>query len=630
MDRRGPSHSGPFSLACTSCFKSKCKCVARTDGNGCQRCHRLNKQCRRSDSIRRRNVNNKASSAARIAELEGKLEGLISQLQSRNVIDGDGDGDTTQQQSSVLPEPPSQPASTTSAQPDDTGGNEAQDDDDIEDDNIEEDDDDNLEPVDLTGSLRAVTTSEPSEPQVSEAEVETLLRTFRSCMLHHFAFVHLSSRLTAHELQRDRPFLFRAIVCVASPSAREKAAQGRELKRAICQAMLGEESQPSIDRMDLLLAILTYISWGWDHVLNHGSLSWLMLHAKSLACEMRLDEPDPQDAQIMALFTPGFEPWSENTRAVTRQDFIERHRAVLGCFVLSSVVSTYYGQGDALRWTPQMDTGLAAVSTNKNCPTDATLAIQVRLQLLAQKSVQIHQQQQLEQGQAATTEMTSLPALMDLTALQGQIQEVQMSLSHGVAHQGLILAHIHSTELQISETTYAINSTVPLMVSQFGRMTGTGSANAAGGTTSSASSRQERLQCLWQCVRAVQACTSALLALSPSDFRGVSFLQWAQLARCVTALNHLTATIKDAAWDRAVVQTIINVPTLLGRVADKLELVAQANGEQGRDELFTQLARKMREFCSDATSNAAHEQRGAGQEDAWLRPDVYVGGRMPW
>lgn len=91
--------------------------------------------------------------------------------------------------------------------------------------------------------------------------------------------------------------------------------------------------------------------------------------------------------------------------------------------------------------------------------------------------------------------------------------------------------------------------------------------SAAGGTASSASSRQERLQCLWQCVRAVQACTSALLALPPSDFRGVSFLQWAQLARCVAALNRLTTTIEDPAWDRAALRAIIDVPVLLGRVA---------------------------------------------------------------
>jgi hypothetical protein len=72
----------------------------------------------------------------------------------------------------------------------------------------------------------------------------------------------------------------------------------------------------------------------------------------------------------------------------------------------------------------------------------------------------------------------------------------------------------------------------------------------------------------------------------------------------------------------------------------KLELVAQANGEQGRDELFTRLALTMREFCSDATGSAAHQHGAAGQEaeeDAWRRPGAYGGagaggpaGMMSW
>lgn len=617
MERRGPSHLGPYGLACASCFKSKCKCVARPDGDGCQRCYYLNKQCRPSDSLRRRTTEKKPSSKARIADLENKLNSLISQVQSRNV-DSDG-GDTTQRHNSAPPEPPSQPSATwaTSVQPLDTAENEV-----LQDSDHTEDDGDGI-----LGSVRW--------SGISDAEAETLLDTFRSCMLHHFAFVHLPAHLTAHNMRRDRPFLFRAIVCAASPSAKEKIERGRELKRAICEAMLGHEgqTQSSMDRMDLLLALLTYISWGWDHVLNRCSLSLsrLMLQAKSLACEMRLDGPAPRDARVMALFTPGFDScWSEDAGAVTRQDFLERQRAVLGCFVLSSVVSAYHnGQVDALRWTPQMGEGLAAIGTNKNCPTDAAFATQVRLQLLAQKSVQVHQQQQLEQSKVAATEMTPFPALMALKTLQGELQELQMSLSPDLRQRELIMAHIHSTELIISETTHAVNSMVPILVSQFARMTGTGSMSAPGGTAGSASSRQERLQCLWQCVAAVQACTSALLASTPSDFSGVSLLQWAQLARCIVALSRLTTTsAEEPAWDSAAARTVIDVSALLGRVAEKLELVAQAVGEQGCDDLFTRLARTMREFCSDATGGGggvAREHGAVGQEveDPWPAPRAH-------
>ncbi|KAI1775396.1 hypothetical protein F4818DRAFT_48133 [Hypoxylon cercidicola] len=610
--QRGPSHSGPFGLACMSCFQSKSKCVARPDGDGCQRCHRLNKQCHPSDAIRRRTITKKPNSNARIAELESKLDGLISQLHSRNVLDAD----VTQQQ--APPEPFSQPAGTTSAHPqdvDDAADSESQDGDHTE-------DDDDVSTIRWGGSPKAMTPSELPDLEVSEAEAETLLGTFRSRMLHHFAFVHLPPELTADQLRRNRPFLFRVVVCVASSSARGKVARSRELKRVICRAILEDESETSTDRMDLLLGLLTYIAWGWDHVLNRCSLSGLMMQAMSLACEMRLDKPIPQGAQMVAHFTPGSNTWSGMTDDTTTQGFLERQRAVLGCFVLSSAVSAYFGQVDALRWTPQMEDGLAAISSNNECATDAAFALQVRLQLLAQKTVQIHQQH-VEQGQT-TTETAALPVLMSLTTLQGQLQELQGSLSLSLLQRGLVMAHINATELIINETTYAVNSMVPIMVSQFARMTGTWPAT---GITSGNMPGQERSRSLWQCVRATQSCTSAFLALSPSDLAGVSFLQWAQLAHSLGVMHHLTATIEDQAWDRAAVRAVVDVPVLLDHVAERLELAAGSDNDGDVDNVFAQLARTMRTFRTDITGGAAREHRTAEEvSTAWERSKIYGGG----
>ncbi|KAK3681629.1 hypothetical protein B0T22DRAFT_433906 [Podospora appendiculata] len=584
---RGPSHSGPFGLACTSCFKSKCKCVARVDGggDGCQRCHRLGKPCHPSDALRRRAIEKKTNSKGRIADLESKLEGLISRLQSRHVIDGDGDVDN--------------PGETDVDHVDWSTGN----------------------------TPRAITTASAHEhePQldVSEAEAESFLSTFRSCMLPHFAFMHLPTSLTGQELQHDRPFLFRAIVCAASPSA----ARGRALKRALCEAMLqdrmNEDQDLSSDNhktdpMDLLLALLTYISWGWDHVLNRGNLSSLMAQATSLACEMRLDGPGPPpaDAQIMNLFTPGaaFSPSTSSSKSIpTKHNFLEQQRAVLGCFVLSSIISSYYSQGDALRWTPQMEDGLAAIActTAKDCPTDTNFALQVRLQLLAHRSLHIRHQQQLEQGPVAPTEMSPLPALIALTTLQGQRQDLQLALSPATtAPRSLVMAHIHAAELSICEAMHAVNAIVPVMVSQFARMTN--AAGAAGARTSNrATSRNERVHCLWQCVGAAQACAAALLDDEAGlGFKGVSFVQWAQLAHCLVALKRLTTTAEeDPAWDPAAARGVVDVPGLLARVADKLSAVGEE--EEG---VFARLAGAMRAACEDAVGSVVHDAAGGAAE----------------
>jgi len=75
-----------------------------------------------------------------------------------------------------------------------------------------------------------------------------------------------------------------------------------------------------------------------------------------------------------------------------------------------------------MRWTPQMEECLRSVEANKACPTDETLALQVRLQLLAQKAAQAR-----EQNQVAGMPSSPLPLLFYDKALRMQLQELMQS-----------------------------------------------------------------------------------------------------------------------------------------------------------------------------------------------------------
>lgn len=269
-----------------------------------------------------------------------------------------------------------------------------------------------------------------------------------------------------------------------------------------------------------------------------------------------------------------------------------------------------------------MEDGLAAISAHNQCPTDAAIAFQVRIQLLAQKAVQIHQQQQLETGQAPA-DTSTFPVVMCLGALQGQLQELQASLPPALSQQELVMAHIYTTEVCINQAMYAVSSMVPLMVSAFTKI----AASRPMGTTTRSGPLHERSQYLWQCVRAGKDCISSLMALSPLDTAGISFVQWSQLTRCIAVLNHLTTAITDVAWDRTAVRTLVEKPLLLDRAAEKLRLAAQAVGEQEHDDVFTQLSRTIRAFRSDVPSSVARGQNAAEErDDVWMRSRSYGGG----
>lgn len=176
----------------------------------------------------------------------------------------------------------------------------------------------------------------PYEPPADEAEA--YLNTFRSQLLPSLPFIHIASNVTAQHLRQDRPFLFRAIVAVASPSTQQKLVRGRELKRILAQTAL-LENQSSID---LLLCLLTFVAWSYDQFLNRsGTLSRLMMVAMSIVYDLRLNKPLPPDVHMFGAYTPGFEDPVEDASEKTALRILERQRALLGCFLLSSMYISY-------------------------------------------------------------------------------------------------------------------------------------------------------------------------------------------------------------------------------------------------------------------------------------------------
>lgn len=291
-------------------------------------------------------------------------------------------------------------------------------------------------------------------PSVSPSSASISVDTFRSRMLHHFPIVHLPVHLTAEQLQLHRPFLFRAIICVTSASAEEKSASSLELKRVLCEKVFLKQSpqqiqQQSHQTVDMLLGLLVYISWGWEHLHTRHSLSRLMAVAISLVGELQfLDQAAPEiphtisQLELKSGFDGVYGSTSETTATTTAtrttgagmtnaQFYLERQRAILGCFVLGSAVSAYFSQVDAPRWIPQMDEGLAALiasgySASAECPSDAALAIQVRLQLFAMKAAQVRERAQLPDHPPPET--LSVQALAYIRTLMGQLQELRASI----------------------------------------------------------------------------------------------------------------------------------------------------------------------------------------------------------
>jgi hypothetical protein len=206
--RAGQGLPAPYGHACANCSKAKCKCIYRDDGGTCERCHRLNKECRLPTRVRRRKATRPVGT--RNALLEEKLEDLVSVLRSQAIP-----------KSSVDTAPDSDPSR------------------------------DALITGHTGGSLSSNLLS--AAAHVADEHLEV----FRTCMLNFFPFVYIPPSSTAKDLRHERPFFWLCIMCIAAKSTSQQTAIAGQIWQIICQRVV-KQNERSID---LLLGLICYIGW---------------------------------------------------------------------------------------------------------------------------------------------------------------------------------------------------------------------------------------------------------------------------------------------------------------------------------------------------------------------------------
>ena len=212
------------------------------------RCFRLKKQCIPSESIRKRTSKD---SAARTAHLEQKLDGLVSLLQSVAQSAGSTAPLSTALNDAFAATQVSQGTNTI------------------------------LTPISSNSKgtvLHAVTPGSAITPNasvsddfrvesqatsfnntlgLSDEEAEERLIIFRDQMMKYFPFFSLLPDVSAQQLYSNRPFLFRCIAAVATPSTQQRIVASRNIKKELARRLV-IENEASID---LLLGLLVFSSW---------------------------------------------------------------------------------------------------------------------------------------------------------------------------------------------------------------------------------------------------------------------------------------------------------------------------------------------------------------------------------
>ncbi|KAL1913780.1 hypothetical protein Sste5344_000047 [Sporothrix stenoceras] len=550
MEKRGPTAgSGNYGQACMQCFKAKCRCIPRPDGGACERCLRLKKPCQPSNSVRRRTAPNGQTGAgsAEIAKLEDRINTLTTMLQS------------VMEKTGLAADAPTAESQATTA-------------------------------TLLSGTETAGATESAGQTTTGSSDAASL-----------------------SSMSFDRPLLMQAIVAVATPSTKLKAERAERLKQTLTRCAVIENQS----NIDLLLGILTYITWSTDPFQQAANnLSRMTMLAISLVYDLQHASrvPPAPDAQVIAIMTPGFErPGGSGIGlcgaglSMQLPTVLERQRAFLACFVLSSIVSSSFGRMVALKWTTQMEEGLQLVQKMASqglCPSDSNFAVQVRLQIVIQRAALVREQVETDRCLASTnTTTTPVSTNLYMKVLQGQLKDLRNSFSPDLQRRDMLLIYTHYAELCLNEVTRLASSEAPLAPAP-GQ---TGHAVGASTGTNDTLPALEHIECLWRSVYAIKAWLDAYQAIPPLTYVGVPFFFWFQLVRCVVLLKHL-ATFNDPAWDGQAVRNAVDMSTMLEWMAVKAEMASKEAGEQSDDDLFRRVGSMMR----SSMAWMAAKQRAAG------------------
>ncbi|KAL3440265.1 hypothetical protein BJX65DRAFT_290824 [Aspergillus insuetus] len=503
--------------ACTNCVRAKAKC---TPGllEKCDRCLRMNKKCHASPPVRKRRPA-RVSKSSQVQKLEDRIDGLVVMLQSAMK--------TSPNNSSIkTPEASDTSVSLLGC----------------------------LSPGQHTATRTEATAPSPFIPsavQVDPAEAEIALDRFRNVLLPNLPFLTLSPLLKARELRRESPLLWLSIMSVSLSRPPLQSALSEEAKAIFAREgyVIGSRS------MDFLWAVLVYVTWDKFHTLAKcPSLSLLHL-AIAIMYDLALDKPLSFDAGLGLMYDV---KGMKKGPMPPRTPGLEEKRAVLGCFLLSTVRSMH-GKGESLKWTPIFDQYLRDLESTE-FPSDMVLVQLVRIRLITENAAEYFAMGAACSNNAGTgTDYTvRSDATAMLKSLEGQLRAVRAQIPADLLENKTILMELFYTDATIHQMGF----------------------NAAGSPFSIQANH--RFSCIYACLQAVKSWVEAFLSLAPGSYVGLSTLSHNEMMRCLMYICRL-AICDHPEWDGTLLHATINVSLALEETGKRFSQARSAAGMESGD-----------------------------------------------
>ncbi|KAI1481902.1 hypothetical protein F4774DRAFT_372486 [Daldinia eschscholtzii] len=563
------SRPGSALRACTNCSRVKCKCTYRTNNTICERCYRLGKNCTPSIPAGRMG---KRRGISRTARLEKKIDELMSSLNSQKEtitsrVENEVDN-RDEQQETLEPNIEAPPATTTSPVPATQGLEEA-----------------------TTLNITRPSSSNVSYPdEVSPSEAEESLRKFRDETSGFLPLVHIPSYVRAKQLREMFPFLWLAIMCTVSASPRKRTALGDQARNILVLRVVIHREKS----LDLLLGLLILV--GWSHLQKRDRPFWTLFSQLivTLVCDLGLHRP-PSDPSMFCAATSTSDP---RVLDLLKSRPHEEQRAVLGAFLVTSMISNVFKHAPGLRWSPYLDVYLSNLANSSELPQDESLTAMVKMQLIAN---QIY-------DESLYSNSGRFPTLY-LSALRSQLRETirEGNLSAETKSRPTTMELFYFTELLINESEIS-QPAIPRNEPDL-----------------------RRFEVYQRCLASIKAYFDTFFSIPIALLGNMSFTSYPRLVTALKSLHTIT-TLQDPCWDRATVRKSIDLIPTCDKIIGLFEYLKAASAllslDGGEDESYNWglgVFRKLRAAWQhdlesvDVENTANHESNiSDGAQDAGL------------
>ncbi|KAH6887037.1 hypothetical protein B0T10DRAFT_607829 [Thelonectria olida] len=545
--------SAPYGQACVGCSKAKCRCISRGPGNSCERCHRLNRDCHASAVVRKRLARRPVTKTAR---LEEKLDDLFTLLKAQTTASPA----VSHHSSDGLNDPPSTGSET--LLPGAAG------------DSLQQPDG-AIPPVNANNAESGVSPAGTlpylahlSQPSASfSSQDDECLRTFQTHHLQALPFVYIPSRITAAQLQRERPFLWLNIQALCCKNTTERNKLDHNVRQILAQRLLVDGDRT----LDLLLGLVAYLAWSMDHGKGKKMLCLYSNLASSLVFDLRLDRPGQENPCSETDSYKSFShPIKQYIPIATRTN--EERRVTLASFAVCSTISSFL-KSQPMRWTPHMEDCVQHLANDPETPGDEVLAAIVKI------SKVMDDVNAANFGRLFESEIhgpSKVPPVLHVKALVVNLDAVKGALRPELLRNKVVKSYLCDTYAMINNialhnTTY---STIPGLT-QLGKT-----------------------ECFYACLEALKQGLDNWFSFTPEELYGTSMPLLLHFGRSTHILYRL-AMAEDVAWDRAAARHAVDLIQTVERAAELLASVPhQVQMQSDGSDFFTKGAAALRNAVS--------------------------------